>query len=806
MKSGIRISTRYLVKNRMFVSIALLNLTIGISACLLLLKYIRYELSFDKFYPEAEHVYRIAYERIQNGNLDFYSAKTMSALAPSLERDFPEIQRAIRGVYEECLIYRKEEQKYLNKQKVLWADEGFLDIFRIKLIQGDRETALREPYTAIISETQARKLFGDENPMGKSFTHNEGLVFRVTGIFEQIPQNTHLQLEFIYSYSTFQDWPFGTPEGNWRGNWLYTYIRTKEGFDPVKFEALLNSRVHTYMPDLESSGTEVKFHLQPLRDIHLDSNLDHEVRTNGDRKTMQILLLVAMVIILIAWINYLNLLVAQNQERMHEFGIRKVLGESRKNLFLQSILLVLLFNLLALGFSALLVKLTDPMFQQLFDLSSSAIRYHELVFWPISIGLIVFGALLMGIYPSLVGTKVETAHSTSRDSFGRSKGPEFRKVLVVLQFALSAILIFNALALSRQVNFMLSRELGFSSDQVLLLHAPETWCQTPDSVKSGYVDRLRSILIQYPEIEEISAANTTPGSESQRHLDHLQLLNAEDQQDRLSMRLHFIDRAYFQVLGIKLLAGRDFLPENSLDRDCLILNEAAIRALGIQDPQMAINLTLSNGSREFRIVGVVQDHHHQGLKHAIKPMVYLHRYAYDFGFLLLKTTGNPQKAVQLVQQHWEEEFPVAIFDYAYLEDYYNEQYKPEFRLKRIIGLFSLIAMVLACVGLFGLLKYSLHKRIREISVKRVLGAGIQHLMFRLSMEYLYLVLIAMTIAFVLSWWMAKQWLLNFNYRTPVHLWVYLISALIILGASTLILIWHVYKSANRNPVEGLRDD
>ncbi|MCP4312935.1 MAG: ABC transporter permease, partial [Bacteroidetes bacterium] len=239
MKSGLLISLRVLFKNRLFTAINLLNLIVGISACLLLLKYVRYELSFDKFYPESEKVYRISYERFQNGNLDLRNARTMSALAPVIKRDFPEIEEAIRGCYEECLIYRKEEQKYLNKQKVLWADDGFLDVFRVKLIKGDRETALRDPYTAIISESQAIKLFGDEDPMGKSFTHNEGLIFQITGVFEDLPQNTHLELEFIYSYITFADWPFGQPEGNWRGNWLYTYIRGNDSFDPVKFEAEL---------------------------------------------------------------------------------------------------------------------------------------------------------------------------------------------------------------------------------------------------------------------------------------------------------------------------------------------------------------------------------------------------------------------------------------------------------------------------------------------------------------------------------------------------------------------------------------
>ena len=272
MRTGLLITLRVLVKNKLFTIITIVNLTIGISACLLLMKYVRYERSFDKFYPEIDNVYRVAYERYQNGNLSFHSAKTMSALAPSIKRDFPEIKEAVRGCYEECLIYIKEDNKYLNNQKVLWADEGFLAVFKIELLKGNSELALKEPYTAIISETQAKKLYGDKDPMGKTFTHNEGLVFKVTGIFKDIPQNTHLNLEFIYSFITFKDWPWGQPEGNWNGNWLYTYIITEDSFNPKSFESELNVRVNTYIPDLESKNAKVVFNLQAVNDIHLDSN------------------------------------------------------------------------------------------------------------------------------------------------------------------------------------------------------------------------------------------------------------------------------------------------------------------------------------------------------------------------------------------------------------------------------------------------------------------------------------------------------------------------------------------------------
>ena len=806
MKSGLLISFRVLFKNKLFTVITLLNLTVGFSACLLLLKYVRYELSFDRFYPEAEDVYRISYERFQNGKLDFHSARTMSALAPALKRDFPEVKSAIRGCYEECLIYRKEQRKFLNKQKVLWTDDGFLDIFRIRLIQGDPETALVEPYTAIISESQARKLFGEEDPMGQSFWHNEGLVFQVTGIFEDLPLNTHLELDFIYSYSTFRDWPFGIPEGNWRGNWLYTYIRTGEGFDPAAFEKALNERVHTYMPDLKSRNTEVKFHLQPLAGIHLDSNLDHEVGINGERQTVIILIIVSIMIMLIAWINYINLLVAQNRDRGHEFGIRKVLGEHRYNLFLQAMIMVLLMNAFTAGLSILAVRMIAPMFNRLFDLSGEAIRYSNGAFWLLVGGLMLAGVLLAGIYPSLVNTRVETAHVASRSRTIATGKLDFRKVLVVIQFTLSAVLIFNALLLARQVNYMLSRDLGFNPGEVVILNAPETWCQTPDSVKSAYISHLRNLLTQYPEIDGISGCNFAPGAETMWHLDNLTAQHIENAQEHNSIFMNAVDHRYFDVLEIDFLEGQNFHKDSRMDRDCLILNETAVRQLGFRDPESAVNQTVANGQTIFRIIGVVKDHHHLGLRNGIKPMGFIHRYAYDFGFLLIKINGNGEEAVRLVRKHWEEEFPVALFDYQYLEDFYNQQYRPEFRLRRSISFFSLIALVLACVGLFGLLKYSLTNRTKEISVRRVLGASINGLMVRLSMEFMALVLIALCIAYASSWWISGKWLQNFAVRTHINPWIFVLSAGVILAASALTLIWHVYRAANQNPVVGLREE
>ncbi|MGW8317412.1 MAG: ABC transporter permease, partial [Bacteroidales bacterium] len=800
------ISFRILFKNRLFTLMTILNLTIGFSACLLLLKYVRFELSFDKFYPESEQVYRISYERSQNGIQEFHSARTMSALAPAILRDFPEVTNAIRGCYEECLIYRKEQQKFMNKQKVLWADDGFLDIFRIGLIQGDPETALVEPYSAIISETQANKLFGEEDAIGQSFWHNEGLVFKVTGIFREIPQNTHLDLDFIYSYCTFEDWPFGVPEGNWSGNWLYTYIRTGEDFDPDRFEAALNQRVQTYMPDLESRNTEVKFHLQPLEEIYLHSNLDNEVKVNGDRRTVIILLIVSMIILLIAWINYINLLVAQNHEREHEFGTRKVLGEGRRKLFLETTIIVVLMNGFTLGLSILVVRIINTGFNRLFDLSVEAISFNNNLFWLAVAGVMLAGMLLSGIYPSLVSARAETAHVAS-SSHKTVKGKlDFRKLLVVIQFTLSTILIFNALLLTRQVNYMLSGNLGFNPEEVIVLNAPETWCQTPDSIKSGYIDHLRNLLIQYPEIEYVSGCNFVPGAETMRYLDNLSAQNIENSKEHNSIFLNSIDYRYFDVLDIKFLAGRNFFRDNSMDRNCLILNETAVSQLGFKNPEAAINQIVTNGQSEFRIIGVVKDHHHLGLRNGIKPMGFMHRYFYDFGFLLIKVNGDHENAIRLVEKHWKEEFPLALFDYQYLFDFFNQQYKPELRIKKSIAFFSLVALVLACVGLFGLMKYSLTRRLKELSIKRVLGASVSELMVRLSLEFLVIVLMALVIAFICSWWIASMWMQNFPIRTNINLWAFVLSAGIILIASAITLVWHVHRAANQNPINGLREE
>jgi len=806
MKSGLLISFRVLFKNKLFTAINLLNLIVGISACLLLLKYVRYELSFDKFYLEAEKVYRISYERFQNGNLDIRNARTMSALAPALKRDFPEIEEAIRGCYEECLIYRKEEQKYLNKQKVLWADDGFLDVFRIQLIKGDRETALRDPYTAIISESQAAKLFGEEDPMGKSFSHNEGLVFQVTGVFEDLPQNTHLELEFIYSYITFADWPFGQSEGSWLGNWLYTYIRVNDSFNPAKFEAELNERVNTYMPDLESRNMEVNFYLQPLNGIHLDSNLDNEVTINGERRTVIILVFIAVMILFIAWINFINLMVAQNAERGHEFGIRKVLGENRKTLFRQSMFVILIINAIAFGFSLLIIALINPLFNQIFDLPGSAILYKGSLFWPLVTGIFGIGVLMIGFYPSMVNTRVDTRNVASRAHARLTRKVGIRKALVVIQFALSAILIFNALTLSRQVNFMLDKELGFNSEQVIILNAPETWCQTPDSVKFEYIDHLRNILISYPEIGQVSSCNFAPGSESWTSMGKLSVSNSENIQEQVSIPSNRVDNHYFEVLEVEYLAGNSFHREYGMDRNSVILNESAMKLLGIMDPESAINRIISNDNAELRIVGIVKDHHHLGIKNPIKPMIYFHRYAYDFGFLLIKTAGDTRKGIQLIQQHWEEEFPVALFDYDFLDDFYNQQYKPEFRLRKSIAFFAVIAMILACVGLFSLLKFSLDNRVKEISIKRTLGASIRIIMLKLSSEFLALVGISLVIAFLTSWFIANQWLQNFPYRTNISVWIFVISSVLILMGSVVTLVWHIYRASTQNPVIGLKDE
>ena len=804
MKPGLIILFRFLLKNKVFTAVTLVTLTVGLSACFLLMKFVRFEISYDKFYPRSDKVYRISYERFQNGNLAFHSARTMSALAPSIKRDFPEVKNAIRGVYEECLIYIKEDNKYLNNQKVFWADDGFLEVFPLKLLKGDPEKALAEPYTALISESTAYKLFGNKDPVGRTFTHNEGLVFTVSGIFEDIPQNTHLNLNFVYSFVTFSDWPWGQPEGNWRGNWVYTYILADDSFIPELFESDLNARVKTYMPELASNNTNVFFHLQPLKDIHLKSHLANELSTNGDFRTLVILIVVAVVIFLISWFNYINLWVAQIHEQARQIAIRKVLGENRANILIQSLLVILVVNLIAIILSFLAVRLMVPFFYQIFDIQESGIRYSNHTFWVAVLGIIIGVSLVLGLYPALISSRTKLQIIFTGGSRINGRRMDLRKALVIMQFTLSSILIFNVLVLSDQVNFMVKNDLGFNLHDVVLLNAPETWCQTSDSVKSSLVERFSDELLLHSEIKNISACRYAPGSEIMGYLDNVKISGNDQSQENISIQINHIDDNYFKTLSVEYLAGRPFKNDYRMDRNSIIINESAMKSLGIRDPESAINRTLVNNDREFRIIAVVKDYHHQGIKNEIRPAGFIFRYAYDFGYLLVKIQGEPGHSIEIIEKQWESDFPVAILNYRFLEDFYNLQYKPEFRLKKTTLFFTVIALILACIGLFSLLLHSLNSRIREIAIRRTLGAGIHSITLKLLSEFLTLVTISMVIAFAVSYFTANRWLQNFALRTRIDFQVFLLTGTVIITLSFLVIIRHIYTAARRNPVLGLR--
>jgi putative ABC transport system permease protein len=771
-----------------------------------MMKYVRFELSFDRFYPEAKNIYRLSYERYQNGTLAFHSARTMSALAPSIKRDFPEVTEAIRGVYEECLIYIREDNKFLNNQKVFWADHGFLDVFKLKLIEGNPETALREPYSAIISETAARKLYGDKDPMGRTFHHNEGLVFTVTGIFRDIPQNTHLNLEYVYSFITFADWPWGQPEGNWGGNWTYTYILTDDRFDPFVFESDLNARIRTYMPDLAGNKTEVIVHLQPLRNIHLDSKLENEITTNGDRKSLIILIVVALIIFLISWINFINLLTAQFHERTHEVGIRKILGENNLSILAQSLGIILIISIISILLSIVLLKLLDPAFYRVFDIGSSVIRYTGPLFWIIVLGITIAASFVLGVYPSMICYRAKPKNVIAKHQTGSGSKAIVRRVLVIVQFILSSSLIFNMLVLSDQIDFMLSKDLGFTMQNVVLLNAPETWCQTPDSVKSSYVKRFSNKLLQYPEIQCVSACRQAPGTEITGRLNNVGIRGLDQNQENISLQINRVDENYFKALELEYVSGSPFSIDYRNDMNSIIINESAMNALGIQDPESAINRILVSNNNVLQIIAVINDYHHLGVKGDFLPTGYIHRYAYDFGYLLIKTQGNTKYALELIDKTWGEEFPIALSKYRLLEDFYNNQYKPEFRLKNSIFFFTLIAITLAGIGLFSLLKYSLNRRIREISIKRTLGARVETIIQKLLGEFLSMVFSAILIAFVLSYFTANHWLQNFTYRTNIDFKVFVITAGTIIAISILIIVRTVIIAATRNPVIGIRED
>ncbi len=805
-KNYLKITLRNISKNKIYSGLNIIGLALGMAACLFILQYVSYERSYDKFHENHEDLYRVRYKVYRNGELNIDCAAAVPRVGPFMKEKMPEV-RAFARAYPTSGVVTYKETKF-REERMHIADPDFLKIFTFPLIEGDVETALAEPNTVVISETAAKKYFGNTDPIGKMMNVDGEHSVSVTAVAKDVPNNSHIKFDFLISYETLNnqtrnDDGSSSSETAWGWYDFNTYVLLEPGTDIADYdtrfaEYLWDERGETF----EKYNFKAEFPLQPITDIHLYSNLlqESEPEEQGDGDAVFFLTIIAFFILLIAWINYVNLSTARSIERAKEVGIRKTMGAYRKQLIYQFISESFILNLIAMILGLGIVVLGIKNFNQLTDSQLSLQFLLDPVFWIVLVAIFITGSVFSGLYPAFILSSYKPVSVLKgRLSAGRS-GNYLRRILVVFQFAASITLIAGTIVVYQQLGHMKALDLGFDMTETLVVKGPDVF--GADSLYESTVETFRNELLKNPEIGQITASSNVPG-------DEIFWTNGikKHTEGRDSYKIIYnvgIDYNYFPAYDIEILAGRNYGPTFTTDTGSLILNEAAIPYLGFESAEEAINQKVTFWGQPKTIVGIVDNYNQMSAKAEVSPIAFpLVLRASSYYTLKLKG-DNYQSALEKVQAEYNGFFPGNPFDYFFLDEFFNRQYNNEQKFSRVFTLFAGFAIIVACLGLFGLSSFSALQRTKEIGIRKAIGANIRNIVFLLSREFVILVLIANVIAWPAVYFIMDNWLNNFANRIVIGLPVFLFSGVLVILIAIMTVGYKTVLTARSNPVNALR--
>lgn len=824
LKNYILIAFRSLLKHKGFSFLNITGLAIGMSVFLLIAQYVKFERSYETFLPDAKNIYRVALERYQNGELIVASAENVPAVGPALLEELPAVEGYARmynmGYKNNVIITNEGAQPTpiaFKHRQFMYADSSFLSLMGYEMVLGDAATALAQPKQAVISETYAEKYFGtnwrQDNTIGRSLRmqdddYNDETV-QVMGVFKDLPSNTHLKFDVLFSYETlYTRWEEARRRyhTSWGRNDMYTFIKVKEGTNPATLAAQFPAIVAKNNPDLAENNREDKLTLQPILDIHLTSDLAEEAEPNGNERIVFFLSIIGLLVLIIAWINYVNLATARAMERAREVGIRKVSGAVKGQLVSQFLIESGLVNFLSILLALGIILAALPFFNQLIGMHIGL----EQLLAPWSLGLIgivwAIGTVLSGIYPAWILSAFEPVKVLKGQFKNTSSGIWLRKGLVVAQFAASIALIAGTFIIYKQLNHMLNQDIGMNIDQVLVVERPGI-APRDRQARNSAVDVFRAEATKTPAIKSVSSSVTIPGKQREYKTTARRYGAPED--DAKTIRFNSMDYNFMEVFEMDLLAGRAFSKDFPSDQDTsCIITESAARVLGFESPEEAIGKTIAIPNFRWNpiIVGVVNDYHQVSLKKAVEPMLfYCTPYSGEF-YSMRVSTNNLDQTIAHTRQAWEIAFPGNPFDFFFLDDYFNSQYQNEKRFSRLALVFALLAVLVGCLGLFGLSGYTIAQRTKEIGVRKVLGATTTSIVTLLSKDILKLVVIAIIIAAPLAYWAMDLWLQDFAYRTKMEWWIFAFAGLIAILVAFLTVSFQSVKAALANPIGALKSE
>ena len=806
IRNYLKTAYRSLSKNKVFTAINVFGLALGLTACLLIVLYVVDELSFDRYNTKADRIYRVN-EDLKLGNNSVKYAVAMAPLAQTLKTDFPDVENTVR-IKNAYNIKLKKGTENLSENNVGFADPSLFDVFTLPMIDGSPATALKEPNSLVINETLAKKYFGTTTAVGKSMIVNGKDGYKITGVIKDMPKNSHFRFNIFISMSSFPD----SRSAKWLRSDYNTYVLLRPGADPQKLESAFPQFLRKYsaaemQTDLnqnidafEKGGSFFRMNLIKLTDIHLHSSLTGELSNNSTTTYVYIFSAIALFILFIACVNFMNLSTARSSNRAREVGVRKVLGSSRGNLVFQflteSTLITLVSTAIALAATLLLL----PAFNQMAGKEIDVTVHTFIWLGPVALFIVVFIGFLAGSYPAFFLSAFRPVDVLKGKIASGFKGGWLRSFLVVFQFSISIFLIIGTLVIYNQLKYIQTKDLGYNRQQVLVINNPFDMGNQTESFKQE--------IKQLNGVKDATLSGYLPSTGGRSTSIFYKETGTTDQTNAIFPQTWTVDENYLNTLGIKLASGRNFSANMGTDSTGLIINQSAARFLGFKNPVGRMLYQSVDGNHNnvkgYQIIGVVKDFNFNSLKEDISPVIF--KLGNDWGNLSVRVnTKNLPALISQIKSKWAS-VTSNQFSYYFLDEAFDNSYRAEQRIGTIFIVFSSLAILIACLGLFGLAAYAAEQRTKEIGIRKVLGASVSVIVGILSKDFIKLIFIAIAIASPIAWFVMHKWLQDFAYRVSIQWYTIVIAGLVALMIAVLTVSFQAIKAALTNPVKSLKSE
>ena len=800
----LKIASRYLLKNKLYSFINILGLSVGIASFVLIMMYVANERNYDKF-NGSENIYRVYMDYMVGNSFSPGDAQSYNLSGPTLKKEFPEIEEYVRFFHLQKATLIKENQIFENNKGAI-TDASFFNVFDYPLIKGDVKNVLKAPNTIVLQENLAKKIFGKEDPIGRTlsvFWKGETKV-TVTGILKDIPSNTHLKNNFLISFETLKTSKAipGQYEPNWSQNNFFTYIKIDKKADVNALQSKIKES--NFEDDVDE-----RHNIESLESIHLNSNKPYEAEANGSESRVKFLLAIAFIILILSWLNYVNLATTKSLERAKEIGIRKVSGAQRPQLIFQSLLESIILNSIAIALATLVVVFILPFFnsytgKELILTSSVAVGLLPYL------GFIFLGTILSGLYPAIVLSGYSPAVALKgkvRASFG---GLNIRKGLIITQFFATIVLLVGTIVVAKQIKFLENQPIGADLDQVVAFNW-EVLNKREDSLLKIDSELFESELRKLPYVKDVVSAKTYPGGgyDNLSSTVGITYPNGTVDENRIFYTYN-VSPNYFNLLDMEFVAGSSFLETATRSSNKIVINEKMARHMQISNLEDAVNKTVKLWGEDWVISGVIKDYHHFGLKTAIEPILIRHHE--DKNNLLVKfdksvtSVAGFGTVLKDIENIWDNAHTQNVFSYAFLDKEFQAQYSEDKNFGSAFLIFTILTILIASMGLFGLTSYTVVQRRKEIGVRKVNGANIINILAALNKDFVKWIALAFVIAVPISWFTMLKWLEGFAYRTTISWWVFAVAGCTALVIALLTVSWQSLKAALANPVDALKDE